>query len=315
MKWSGLRYLILWLIPIVLLAHEQVYPDSAVRAALTHDWTATGYTGGNRVTVRDSKGYIHLVFNVYGIWMRDSAEVYHTFSTDNGLTWSRPENVSRTDTLPSVEPCLVVDSKDILHCVWKQYQDYPANPSWDLYYSRRDSAGWTQAINVSRQYEESNAADYPSLVVDSQDHLHLVWDLQDSPGVYNIYYSCYNGTTWTDPIRLCNTPYDDAFPAIAIDPEDVLHVVWRQRASGGPVYYCYKDSSGWSTPEVAAAPGGAGSARPTVVADSKGGLLQQCHRQFGHLLHLSGHLGLGPGGECDPQQPLLRLSGLSSRQS
>ena len=260
------------ILPTILSARGQVYPDSAERVALTHCWNATGETGGNRVTVRDSKGYIHLVFNVYGIWMRDSAEVYHTFSTDNGLTWSRPENVSRTDTLPSVEPCLVVDSKDILHCVWKQHQYDSLNGiwSWDLYYSYRDQDGWSDPINVSRQYQRSNDSYYPSLVIDSRDHLHLVWDYYADPTSWDIYYSCYNGTTWTDPYQLCNFPYDDAFPAIAIDPGDVLHVVWRQRAGGGPVYYCYKDSSGWSTPEVAAAPGGTGSAYPTVVADSKG---------------------------------------------
>jgi hypothetical protein len=110
------------------------YPDSARVIGNTQHSFGIGEAPGNRVSVRDSRGWIHCVYSIgYGIPVADSTEIYYVFSTNNGNNWSTPMNVSNTGRYSSDEPCLAVDNTDVLHCVWRQY--IPAGNDWYLVYS------------------------------------------------------------------------------------------------------------------------------------------------------------------------------------
>jgi len=112
---------------------QGLYPDSAHVIGTSHFGFATGEASGNRVSVRDSQGYIHAVFCfAIGSPYADSSEIYYVYSTDNGITWSLPENISRTDSLTAYEPDLTIDSQDHLHCVWKQYYTDTATSYLDV---------------------------------------------------------------------------------------------------------------------------------------------------------------------------------------
>lgn len=264
---------VIQILTIILLSVTLLYafyPDSAHVVGFTRFWLATGEASGNRVAVRDSMDYIHIVYcyRIGGPYA-DSGEVFYAYSTDDGLTWSTPENVSQTDTCTSTEPNITIDSKGRLHCVWKQlYTDTSTTYyDYDMYYSQNSGTGWTPAVNISNLSLGANGC-YSSMVVDSLDHVHVVYDMSVSSGNWDVYYSFYNDTVWTIPLQISNTPYDDAFPAMALDQNDHLHVVWRQRTTNAPVYYTKYDGNTWSTPEVITNFTGGQSAFPCIVVDS-----------------------------------------------
>lgn len=247
------NFLITLFVFLIAPLHAQdFWPDSAVIIGDTHAWFPLGHTNGNRVSVRDSEGNIHAVYSYWWhVSPHDSSEILYVFSTDNGLSWSEPENLSRTDSLISVDPNLVIDSQDRLHCVWKQYYDDTTTPSldYDLYHSQKDGSGWTQGVNISNQHWGVDAC-YSSMVVDSRDYVHVVWDMSTGPGNWDIFYSFYNDTIWSTPHQLSDSPYDDALPALAIDSDDELYVGWRQRVTGCPLWYTHYNGDFWTEPEV-----------------------------------------------------------------
>jgi hypothetical protein len=254
------------------IAAQMDYPDSAVVIGYTHLWAATGEASGNRVSVRDSMGWIHAVFSfAWGIPYADSSEIYYVYSTDNGLTWSIPENISQTDSLISYEPNLAIDAQNRLHCVWKQYCEDTTTvyDEHDLYYSQNNGGGWTPAVNISNQGYGSNGC-YSSMVVDSRDYVHVVYDMETGPGNWDIFYVFYNDTTWSTPYQVSTSPYDDAGPALAIDHNDNLHVVWRQRTIDGPIYYSKYDGISWTTPEPIASSPGSQAGGPCIIIDVQG---------------------------------------------
>jgi len=264
--------MVLFIIIIALpVAAQGYYPDSAVVIGITHFGFGTGEASGNRVSVRDSQGYIHAVY-CYAIGgpYADSGEVFYVYSIDNGLTWSAPENISQTDSATSTDPNIVIDSQDKLHCVWKQlYEDTSTTYyDYDLYYSQNTGSGWTSAINITNQGSGMNAC-YSSMVVDSRDYVHVVYDMSTGSGNWDIFYSFYNDTVWSVPYQISTSPYDDAFPALAIDQADNLHLVWRKRVTDGPIMYSYYDGISWSTPEAIASILGGQTYLPCIVVNSQ----------------------------------------------
>lgn len=254
---------------IIPLYAQRFYPDSVVVIGYTHYSNATGNLSGNRVSVRDSRNWIHAIF--YFKWttnFSDSAEVYYVYSTDNGSTWSEMVNVSCTDSAVSVEATLAIDSRDYLHCTWRQYE--PDSNSFDLYYSTYNGTLWTVPKNISQQYSSDNLGHYSSMVVDSRDYIHVVWDLSTAPGDWDIFYSFYNDTVWSVPYQVSTSPYDDAFPALAIDHNDDLHLVWRKRVTDGPIMYTRYDGVSWTTPEIIATIPGGNSYSSCIVVNSQG---------------------------------------------
>jgi len=242
------------------------YPDSAVVIGYTHFWAATGEMSGNRVSVRDTRGWIHVVFSyAMGLQQNDSSEIFYVYSTDNGITWSEMMNVSRTDSQTSYEPTLAVDGQNNLHCVWKQCELNTL--TFDLYYSMYDGISWSPSMNITHQYCLNNVSHYPSLVVDSNDQLHLVYEAPIN--FFDIFYMCYNGMSWSEPLDISNVPWDAGFPCVAIDSSDNLHVVWRERIPNEPIMYTRYDGIAWTTPEEIASIPGKRAGYPCIVVNSQ----------------------------------------------
>ncbi|MCK4328856.1 hypothetical protein KAX02_03330 [candidate division WOR-3 bacterium] len=254
----NIEYLILFsvifIIPKASQAWSEYYPDSAVVIGRSYHGFATGQVGGNRVVVRDSKGCIHVVFHTgIGYNYADSTEIYYVFSSNNGIDWSEPINVSRTDSACSLEPSLAIDSEDCLHCVWKQFvtdTTIPTQGYYDLFYSKYDGIIWSEPVNISNLHSVSNTGDYSSLVIDSNDNLHVVFDVPNAKGDWDIFYTSYNGTTWNEPYNVSDDNYDSAFPCLAIDSGDTLHLVWRKRITNRPIMYSKYNGVLWTLPIV-----------------------------------------------------------------
>lgn len=143
-------------------------------------------------------------------------------------------------------------SDGVLHCVYNR-TDGGVSQIYHAY-SIDNGETWSEEALTSENYNQTN----PSIAVDSNDYLHVVWAgcHSDSPEHPQIRYRKYT-TTWQEIVNITtDTEWDQRTPAIAVDSNDYLHVVWQKvdcvggtwcQHGCGPIYYSkYTDS--WSTP-------------------------------------------------------------------
>ncbi len=133
-------------------------------------------------------------------------------------------------------------------------------------------AGWTTAKRLTWN---SGHSYYPAIAVGPSGQLHIVW--QDSaPGNWQIYYkrSTDGGTTWSAARRLTWTSGGSMSPAIAVDPDGRVHMLWNDATSGNDEIYYTKSADGgdtWATKKRLTWTSG-GSTNPAIAVDSSGHL-------------------------------------------
>ena len=118
--------------------------------------------------------------------------------------------------------------------VW--YDDTPGN--LEVYYRKTTNGGKTWSP-TERMTWTSGDSRHPVIAGDSTDAVHVVWD-DDTPGDDEIYYkkSTNGGTTWSTVQRLTWTSGSSRYPAMAIDADDAIHVVWQDDTPGkNEIYY------------------------------------------------------------------------------
>jgi hypothetical protein len=145
---------------------------------------------------------------------------------------------------------LVVTSDGHLHVV---YHRKDAAGIFQIYHAESSDGGITW---VEEQVtNEINDQMLPSLAVDSQNNLHLVWDNGALPTTANVqvYYK-EKAATWGVKEFLANYA---AVPSIAIDSNDNVHVVYGTYSDlgswnsyGNGIRWREKTSSGWQAEET-----------------------------------------------------------------
>ncbi|MEO0078676.1 MAG: hypothetical protein ABIK86_06745 [candidate division WOR-3 bacterium] len=259
---------------VLLLATCLVaYPDSAVVIS------RLGHEGGlapsfMRAISRDGRGWVHVAFayNI-GFPLAESAEVFYTFSTDDGQNWAPLENVSRNDSFTVCVPALTVDAASVVHCVWNQFWiDSSGTRHYDFFYASRDSTGWSVAANVSRLGWNTNAFYEAGIVVDRLGRPHVVFHYGYNRSRYDgAIYHCYkDGDTWTRPFCLTPVPiWENQYPSLTIDRRGRLHVAWMLyefASNRDTIYYALYDSV-WHPAEVVYAAGIVAGV-PCIAVDS-----------------------------------------------
>ncbi len=220
----------------------------------------------------------------------------HVDVSADGVRWHGLGQVSR-GTGPSTLSTIVADRSGTVHLAWTQFD----GPIGRVYYSRYRGT-WTAPVAVSSALAY---AGYPSLDTDSRGRLHLVWygirqpsSGQPTPhgGIYEIYYVQHGGT-WGRPEWISPGVPDAINPALAVDGQDRVHVVWFQ--SDGRAYqimYTMRDPGGmrgpvggWTTP-VALTSGEKPSTKPALAVDSSG-TIHVVWEQNGGVYYLRGRPG------------------------
>ena len=116
----------------------------------------------------------------------------------------------------------------------------------DAFYSSSTDNGntWSVPVNVSLT---SGPSRYPSIVRDSlSGTLFAVW--QDStPGQNDIFYSCNQSGSWSQPLNVSLTSGQSVHPSLDIDRLGRLHLVYADNSSGNnDIYYQRYESGTWS---------------------------------------------------------------------
>jgi hypothetical protein len=163
----------------------------------------------------------------------------------------------------SSQPAITVDSNDHIHVVWSDN----TLVNQELFYKKSTDGGatWT----TKRLTFNSDGSYSPAVAVDTNDHIHVVWEVY-GPGISEIFYkkSTDAGTSWTTK-RLTWNPGYSSYPAIAIDSSNHIHVVWEDNTPGASEIYYKKSTDGgtnWTTKRLSYNPGW--SARASIAVDS-----------------------------------------------
>jgi BNR repeat-like domain len=188
------------------------------------------------------------------------------FSTSTALAdWGTSKKISWTADSSDV-PAIAIGPGGVLHVVWQDLT--PGN--WEIYCRRSPDGGmsWNAAKRITWTPGDSFA---PDVAADSGSIVHAVWS-DNTPGNYEIYYrkSPDGGTTWGTARRLTWTAGSSSSPAIAMDADNVLHVVWDDMTSGAAsIYYKRSTDKGntWSVSKKLTSSSG-NSMRPALVIDS-----------------------------------------------
>jgi hypothetical protein len=215
-------------------------------------------SGGSDLPVitADSNNHIHVVWRDYSLGYY---EIYYKRSTDGGATWTTKR---LTYTNDAQLPAITADSNNNIYVVYRDFS--PGNG--EIFYKKSTDGGtsWT----TKRLTYNSGNSWFPNVAVDTNNHVHVVW--QDwTPGNAEIYWkmSTNGGATWTTK-RLTYNSGGSVSPGIAVDSDDHIHVAWNEYTPGNPEIYYKRSTNGgstWTTKRLAYNSGR--SYLPTMVAD------------------------------------------------
>lgn len=208
----------------------------------------SGYSGAINFVV-DSNDHLHIVWHDTS---PGNQEIYYKKSTDGGATWPVLKRLT-WNSGDSYYPDIAVDSHNHVHVVW--FDATP--PNWVIMYKKSTDGGgtWTTLKWLTWTNGDLASSD-PTIAVDSNDNLHLVWEEDNYPYFRDLMYkkSTDNGTTWSAKKRLTWNSGESNTPYFIIDSNDYLHVVWQDQAqTEGEYEIYYKNSQDggmtWSAPK------------------------------------------------------------------
>ncbi len=165
--------------------------------------------------------------SIYVVW-GTYAGIDLVYSLDGGTTWISPtEILTSTGSIESVT--LARDAAGTLHLAWEEHL-YLTASEYHIGYVRSLDGGLTW---VDRQFVDSGtvtaARGNPDIAVDPNGtYVHLVWDDEVS-GIPQIYHAASgdNGVSWGTPVRLSGGDAEAVEPAVAVDNDSVIYVVWQ----------------------------------------------------------------------------------------
>ena len=197
-------------------------------------------------------------------------QIYASYSTNEGETWVEERVTNATDH--QYRPSIAIDSNDNIHVVWYG-RSWGTNPSCvNIQYRKRTSSGWQAQEAIT---DKSDNQYYPSIAIDSNDNIHIVWY---GPGwgtntkYSDIQYRKRTSAGWQAQEAVTDKSDVQYYASIAIDSSDNIHVVWCGKGWGTNtgcynIRYRKRTSSGWQTQEAITDKGDSQYA-PSIAVDS-----------------------------------------------
>ncbi len=200
-------------------------------------------TASYPVLAIDSQDQIHVIWQ--DSRSGDTVDLFYKTFDESG--WSSNQQITEGEgILPGSgladRPSLAIDSQNQLHVSWGDNRISMNN--YEIFYKMINDGNWIADERVTNVWGKSKN---PSLVVDSTDTLHLVWE-DDREGNKELYYQTksYSGQ-WNEAERLTDAEKDSILPIIIADSQDNLHVVWIDQRNGDwEVFYKTRTGTTWS---------------------------------------------------------------------
>jgi hypothetical protein len=189
----------------------------------------------------DKNGTLHCVFThkLGNNWRK----IYYTKSSDNGITWVTPEDISLNNSLSMMNPKIVADTNNILYVT---YDFNTGNPNQTLVYLKTyDNGQWSEAFIVSD--EMFNSA-HNVIALDRNNRLYVFWVYVNQLP----YYRYFENAVWSE--IYCPYPGDHSWGVVdvAVDDNNNLHCIGMYREAGQPpsedrvIYFTYEFDTYWT---------------------------------------------------------------------
>lgn len=138
--------------------------------------------------------------NIYIVWDEPKSgynQILFKKSTDYGVTWLAPQNLTFTNR-NSYVPVMVRDANSNIHVVW--HEDMSGNI--EIIHKKSTDSGNTWSAPKRLTYLSGDSI-YPALAADAYGAIYVVWE-DRTHGDGEIYFKCSftGGATWGAPKRL-----------------------------------------------------------------------------------------------------------------
>jgi len=262
---------------------EIMYANISTQTGLTNVTVISdGYQGSywnnddsDSVDIRvDGNNTIHVIWqdSNNGEWGDDTEIMCVNYTSQEG--WSNITVVSDgfagsylNDGL-SGDPSIIVDSYNIIHAVWQEGTDGEWGEDDEIMYANYSTqTGWSNITVISDGFEGSYWNDgnsySPSIMMDEDMALHVVWH-DETDGLWGedkeiMYVNYSTQTGWSNAtvisdgrIEITDNYGQSEFSEIAIDDNNIIHVVWEDSSNGiwgtdrEIMYAKYSTQIGWS---------------------------------------------------------------------
>lgn len=235
-------------------SHDQIHCAFSDDGGAT--WTVEQVTDNDTADHWDSAIAIDSQDNIHIIYDRIVAgqSVVFYMKRTNG-SWGSEETVSQVLGSSQRNAVIAIDFLDNVHVVWRGGGEGIFSANVQIKYRKRTAGGWGSMELVT---DINNTQYLPSIAIDSADNVHVVWYGRGWEGKTqrNIRYR-KRTTTWQTPEAITDISHSQYIPQIALDSNDVPHVVWQGIGALWPtgahaINYKNRIGGSWSAREVVA---------------------------------------------------------------
>jgi hypothetical protein len=208
----------------------------------------TLYFGGMPGLAIDKNDNLHVAWHAQ-VQSGDKYAVYYSKSTNNGLNWSVPLNVSTSlSDQDNLYPSIAVDHFGNPHVVWTHKQQTDTNMGEIFYnYSSDRGNNWEIPINISNS--KSDSCFVPTIELNSRGRAFICYADNGNRKLYVSNSSDYQ--IWETPIAINESGYlYDAMHSFTIDDNDIIHVVYSDNYTPGDIRIMYSsyNNTEWDIP-------------------------------------------------------------------
>lgn len=288
------KYNLIGIFILLLLMFPLVASITTVAWSSVSLLSSTSNGGALRPAVAvDNNGTVHVVwmdntdFGDYG--SVDNDIVYRRFNATTKI-WSPVEVISTESNDASLSPAIDVDKDGNVHVVWFDWSIYGSSSSdRDIFYKYWNLSTNTWSLTELISTEDTGECFFPSLTVDNDNNVHVVWENGTNFGINliesEIYYKRLNHSTgfWTTTEELSTSIVDNNFfPSIDADINGDVHITWdtwrggagNARGPNSDIYYkrWYSNNNSWSPSVIISTESTSTSYRSKIISDSNDNL-------------------------------------------
>jgi hypothetical protein len=173
----------------------------------------------------DKNGVLHCVFThkLDNSWRK----IYYTKSTNDGATWTTPEDISLNPDTSLMNPHIVADTNNILFVTYDYNTMNPA--ALQIKMKTFNGNQWSEPFVVS---ENMYSCEYNKLFIDNNNRLYVFWLHQTDLA----FYRYFENGQWSDIICPYPGNHDWMLFSAVVDNNNNIHCVGYYSDPGPPVF-------------------------------------------------------------------------------